>query len=469
MYLTILSIFTSLEGHLSGQKLYLNDIIFGLIFGIFSYLVVKKIADTYYKNTIFYKYLMTFYKVKILSTIFFYLIFAFYYKGGDTFAYLHNTLQLRKILSNDFSAAMAIIFDPHSFKALYNMKGMMIEDGLYMLDDSTHVIITFGFFVGFLCFNSYFVFCLSCSMVAMYGCWKLFQTFVELYPHLHKELAISCLFIPSVCFWGSGFLKDPLCIGALGVFTNSLYYIAFKNKKVFINIILSIISVYLIFKIKVYIVLAYAPAALIWIISRNKDRIKSSFLRAIFAPLLLILGLLMGLVSLQLMATFADKYSFENMMRTAQDTQNWLVYSSQTAGSTSFYTLGNIEYTPLGLLKVFPAAVNVSLFRPYIWEAKKPILMISSVESIITMGFTIFLLYKSGIWNTIKQILLNPDVLFCMVFSIIFAFAVGFTSFNFGALARYKIPFMPFYYIALFILADTSKKSKPASLPPKKR
>lgn len=449
-----------MEGHESGQKLYLNDVFFGMMFGVFTYVMVKKIADSYYKNTIFHNYLMTFYKVKIVSTILFYLIFAFYYKGGDTFAYLHNILQLRKILSDDIGAAFAIIFDPHSFKAVYNMRGTMIDNGLYMLDDSTHVIISIGFFIGFLCINSYFVLCLFCSMVAMYGCWKLFQTFVELYPHLHKELAIACLFIPSVCFWGSGFLKDPICIGALGVFTNSLYYIAFKNKKVFINIILSTISVYLIFKIKVYIVLAYAPAALIWIISRNKDRIKSSFLRAIFAPLLLILGLLMGLVSLQLMATFADKYSFENMMRTAQDTQNWLVYSSQTSGSSSIYSLGNIEYTPMGMLKIFPASVNVALFRPYIWEAKKPMLFIGAMESLVTFFFTVYLLYKSGIWNTIKQIITNPDVLFCMVFSIIFAFAVGFTSFNFGALARYKIPLLPFYFIALFILSGTNNEDK---------
>jgi hypothetical protein len=40
----------------------------------------------------------------------------------------------------------------------------------------------------------------------------------------------------------------------------------------------------------------------------------------------------------------------------------------------------------------------------------------------------------------------------------IFAFSVGFTSYNFGSLVRYKIPLMPFYYIALFILADKEKE-----------
>jgi hypothetical protein len=58
------------------------------------------------------------------------------------------------------------------------------------------------------------------------------------------------------------------------------------------------------------------------------------------------------------------------MMRTAKDTQNWLVTASKMSGG-SFYTLGDIEYSALGLLKIIPKAVNVSLFRPYLWEAKK--------------------------------------------------------------------------------------------------
>lgn len=143
-------------------------------------------------------------------------------------------------------------------------------------------------------------------------------------------------------------------------------------------------------------------------------------------------------------------------MRTAKDTQNWLYLSSQLQGGSG-YSLGNIDYTPIGLLKIFPKAVNVSLFRPYIWEAKKPILIPAAIEGLVSLFFTIRLIYKAGFIRFFKLILTNPEVQFCMVFSLIFAFAVGFTSYNFGALVRYKIPLMPFYYIALFIL-QTKKK-----------
>ena len=147
------------------------------------------------------------------------------------------------------------------------------------------------------------------------------------------------------------------------------------------------------------------------------------------------------------------------MMRTAKDTQNWLVTASKMSGG-SFYTLGDIEYSAFGLLKIFPKAVNVALFRPYLWEAKKIMLFPAAIEGVFTFYLTIRLLFKSGFLNFFKMIAANPEVQFCLVFSIIFAFAVGFTSFNFGALARYKIPFMPFYYMALFILGDVQKKKE---------
>jgi hypothetical protein len=84
----------------------------------------------------------------------------------------------------------------------------------------------------------------------------------------------------------------------------------------------------------------------------------------------------------------------------------------------------------------------------------------AAIEGVISMFLTIQLLLRAGIFRVLRMIAGNPEVQFCLIFSVIFAFAVGFTSFNFGALARYKIPFMPFYYVALFILADTQKKSQ---------
>jgi hypothetical protein len=59
----------------------------------------------------------------------------------------------------------------------------------------------------------------------------------------------------------------------------------------------------------------------------------------------------------------------------------------------------------------------------------------------------------------------DPNLSFSLAFSIIFAFAVGISSYNFGALSRYKIPCLPFYAASLIILyynvqTRTGKSSK---------
>lgn len=456
-----LGIFTNINDLAAKNYFFLNDFLFAPIFIFISYTIVSNIAEKNYKGTVHYKYLMMAYKVKIVCTILFSLVYAFYYRGGDTFIYLYNVVQLRDLLATNTEAWYYVLFHSNSFEAAYHMSDYMISGGSYLTDSSTKVVIFFAFFVGLLCFNSYVFLSLVCSMIALIGCWKLYRVFAELYPTLHKEMAISCLFLPSVCFWSAGLLKDPICVGALGVFTYSVYDLMIKKRAPLKNLFLIGLMIYIIVSIKVYIILSYAPAVFMWIFSRYRYTIQSPFIKAIIGPVMMVLGVGVGVLVLTQMARFAERYAFEELMRTAKDTQNWLVYSSQLSGSTSFYTLGDIEYSMMGLLKVAPKAINVSLFRPYIWEAKKPMLFIASIEGMITFFMTVRLIFKSGFINFIKMIADNPEVQFCIIFSVIFAFAVGFTSFNFGALARYKIPFMPFYYIALFILSDTQKKQAP--------
>lgn len=462
----LLGIFTNTKDVFSNQFLYLNDFIFAPIFIFITYSLVKKNAEKNYKGTIHYTYLMNAYYTRIICSFLFVLVFAFYYGGGDTFAYLCNVLQLKDFLLKDPIGTSNMLFRPNSFEAHYVMDDYMLAGGSYLTDPSSRIVILLSFFLSFLCMTSYVTLCLMYAMFCMYGCWKLYTTFVDIYPNLHKEIAIACLFIPSVCFWGGGQLKDPLCIGFLGIFCSSVYKGFIKRENIFKNILLIAVSIYAISQIKMYIILSFAPAAGMWIFSRYRYTIKSDFIKTIIGPIMLVLGVGLGVLILTQMAKFAERYSFEEMMRTAKDTQNWLVTSSKMTGSTSFYTLGDIEFNFMGMLKVFPSAVNVSLFRPYFWEAKKPILMLSATEGMIFFFLTVRQILRAGFFGTLKQIGDNPEVQFCLIFSIIFAFAVGFTSFNFGALARYKIPFMPFYLLALFILSETSKNTKKES--PKK-
>jgi hypothetical protein len=118
----------------------------------------------------------------------------------------------------------------------------------------------------------------------------------------------------------------------------------------------------------------------------------------------------------------------------------------------SKYDLGKIEPTPIGMATKIPAGIIVTLFRPYLWEVKKPIMLLSSLEGLAFIILTLMVFYKVGFFNTIKKIAKDPNLLFFFIFSMIFAFAVGISTGNFGTLSRYKIPCMPFFAALLLIL-----------------
>lgn len=435
--------------------LFLNDFLLGPIYIYILIILAKKYAKK--KGGGYELYFVKAMVVRIIGCVLTAFMYQYYYHGGDTFVYFLYILKIKEVFYIDFDAFidLAFKFKHNPFIVAYYTG----NESYYFFDSGPDLVIKIGLYLSYFFLNTFILISLTITMFAFLGCWKLFKMFTELYPHLEKEIAIATLFIPSVFYWGTGLMKDPICIGALGLFTYSIYEAFIKRKKIIINIIIAIINGFLIVKIKVYIILAFAPASALWIFSRYRYTIKNDLLRALMGPIMYLAGGAISILILSLMASFAERYSINEMMRTAKDTQNWLVTSSKVSGG-SFYTLGDIDYTLLGILKVFPKAINVALFRPYIWEARKIMLFPAAIEGIFTMFITVRLLFRTGFFRFIKMVGANAEVQFCLIFSIIFAFAVGFTSFNFGALARYKIPFMPFYYIAIFILSDTQKKDE---------
>jgi hypothetical protein len=72
----------------------------------------------------------------------------------------------------------------------------------------------------------------------------------------------------------------------------------------------------------------------------------------------------------------------------------------------------------------------------------------------------IYVFFRVGPINFIGSFFKDPMIFFCFFFSIVFAIFVGATTLNFGTLVRYKIPCLPFYIIALFIILDIYNKKK---------
>jgi hypothetical protein len=236
----------------------------------------RRLCDRYTK-----KYFMPAFTLKIIGAISLGLIYQFYYKGGDTYNYFHDTKIIWQAFLDSPSRAIALVLADNEYHFyLYDYTRRM---HFYIDHQSYHVVRMAGFF-SFFTFNTYTLIAIFFAILSFTGIWALFKVFYHLYPHLHKKLAIAVFFIPSVFFWGSGLMKDTITLGALGWAFYGFYFGIISRKNILSNITILIISLLIIKSIKVYILLCFLPAAFFWVFLEYRAKIKSRALQFLALP-----------------------------------------------------------------------------------------------------------------------------------------------------------------------------------------
>lgn len=432
--------------------LYAKDLFLSPLYLALIYLWAYYRKSATYKGTDIEKYFIPALTVRMVGAVLTAFMYQYYYGYGDCFTYWLCSKYCWEHLFSSPDAYLNILikpFDSYSYNTL-----MMLDDldhYKFFRDPSTNIVIRSSMFFSLFTFNTFLPVSFFITLFAFLGNWRFFLVFSSIYPKNKKYIAIAILFIPSVFFWGTGVMKDPICLGAMGFV---IYYVhkLFILKKISItSVVMIIFFTIIISMIKTYIVMSFIPACIFWVCYYNWFLIKSKFLKAIAIPFFLFSSIFGGILFINNIGELGQKYSTEAFLKTAQTTQEWLTIATKQVDGSS-YSLGEIDYSYFGLLKVAPKAINVTLFRPYIWEARKPILIPAAIESLVFLSFILYFVFKLGIIKFIRVIFSSPHISFCFIFSMIFGFAVGFTSYNFGALSRYKLPCMPFFGLFIAII-----------------
>lgn len=343
----------------------------------------------------------------------------------------------------------------------YDQSGLLGNDwnAGYCRDTNNFAIVRIVTVLSFVTFGKYIVNCLVFSMVSFTGIWRLYRFFYEQYPHLHKQLAVGILYLPTFVFWCSGILKDPLCVGALGWITYALYEAFYKKKALIKNLAILLVAGYVLVILKIYILVSYTPFLILFLVLKNVNLIKSGF-----AKFIVVAGLFTGamLGFTQIMNGLQDsmkQFAGGGITKTIQTYQK--SYAAQENWAESNFSLGvEFDGSTLSLIKMAPAAIAATFYRPFIWETRKPATVLTSLESMAIMLFTLKVLFSVGFFNFFKS-WRDPAILYCISFSILFGIFVGSTTPNFGTLCRYKIPCMPFYVLAMILIMDYYGKWKP--------
>lgn len=414
------------------------------------YTFARKTQEKNVESTPAYIFYLKGLYLKIAGAICLCFVYLFYYEGGDTVNYMTDVQVVFRLGSINFGAFVDIFTDGMN-KERYSLFNNEIGYPTYnYAKEGEWRVIRLTMPLSIIGLNLYITTSIVLAYISYLGNFKLYLVFADAFPNIYKKLAVPLLFIPSAAFWGSGILKDTFTFSAVGWFTYGFYMAFIKRQNIRKNLLFVVLASWLIISIKPYIFIALLPGSLIWLNFERLKSIKSTFIRTLTMPVLLVVfgGAGVFLMS-QLGSSFGKYSSLDKALETAVVTQKDLKRAEYKGTS---FDIGDFEPTLAGITSKIPAAVNAGLFRPFIWEARNPVMLLSGIENLVFLGLTIRLFFTLGLFGFFKRIGENPLLIFSLVFALFFAFSVGLTTSNFGSLVRYKIPCEPFYLGMLYAL-----------------
>lgn len=431
------------------KDLFLTPLYLGLFY-LLAYMVRPAVTNKYTKP-----YFIPALTLKFVGAVGLGIVYQFYYGGGDTYNFFAGVKVISLAFDESFSTGFKLLLateDGKNDPQIAPFVGQLI----WGPGTAEFTIIRIAGFFGLFCFNTYTVVALAFAALSFSGVWALYITFVKFRPELYRQLAWAVFYVPSLFFWGSGILKDSICIGALGWLFYAFYKGAVQKRSLLQSVLIGVGASMLLSAVKVYILLCFLPPALLWVFNENNARIKSPLMRMLAKPVFFGVGILVAGFALTNLTKGSSEYDLEKIGERSKITSDYLYRVSIEQGGSA-YSLGEQDGTIGGMLKLAPKAIGTTLFRPFLWEARNPVMLLSALEAAFFLFFTLRIFYRTGVARTLAIIAQTPMLTLCFVFALGFAASVAISSSNFGTLVRYKIPMMPFYLAGLYMLENLAR------------
>jgi hypothetical protein len=418
---------------------------------LFAFIYAK--AGTYKDGKISRLLIRAFY-FKIFCCLAFTCIMEFYYKGGDTEMYYMATQDMQKgILEGAVSPLKLLtqfrvvnLRDPLATYFMMDREFYPVYE--FMFSESNFFVPKFALPFSFLFFKSYLCITFSFGFFALGGAFRLFKTFYHYFPKYYRELGFSILFLPSVAYWSSGLLKDPICFGSIGFLMYAVLNIFILRRNYFWSFFWLVFAGSLLFYIKIYILLALAPGIVLWLFAEFNKLVEDKTLRRVLALITLSISAVLGffLINYLTSSESAKAFRLDSLAENSNSQRNQ--YNDMSAFDKGSYF--QIQTTNPILMVLY--GIVAALFRPFVWEINSLTALLSALEALGFLYFTLLIMFKKGVVTFFRKSFSHHLLQLCLVFTLIFAGVVGSTALNFGSLSRYKIPCLPFYFLMVLIV-----------------
>jgi hypothetical protein len=409
------------------------------------YFIATRIRARHDNDPIYQKYYIKGLNYKIIGAIGFALIYLLYYKGGDSINYFQAARPLYSFAFTNPDRYIEFVFDTKSAypDQLYMQAWAKGVDYL-LRGNATLTVIRFVSLVNLFCFDSYMSCTIIFAFISYYFIFKTFRLFVAIHPQLEREFSVSFLMIPSAIFWGSGVGKDAIMLSATMYFFLCFYRMIIIKQSIIQNALKLIFIAYVMSIIRGFMIITITPCLILMAAIYYRNAFQSPVVRFISLPLFLGGGLIASYFFIQNIGNQMQTYSLDSMQKTAEGFKSWHTYLGDTQGGSA-YSLGDVDYSTAGIVRKAPLAISIALFGPFFWQIRNPVMLLSGIESIIFLYYFFKVFINARAYRAINVIFKDHLIMFSIPFVLIIALAVGMTSFNYGALVRYKLPLLPFF------------------------
>ena len=435
----------------------IEDYFLLLVYVILLYTLVF-IHSKRYKGTGLRRYFISAFILHIVGTVLYAMVIQYFYGYGDSFGFFEGGKFIQNLISTTGDPFTPFFSSGEDFQKMAMVNSgsdFVLPTGIDV--DANLLVMKISALLSYISFNSYLIVSLFFGMFSFFGIWKLFKTFNEILQNKGQRiLAIALLYTPSIWFWGGGLIKDSLCLGCIGFIVYFFHKILIKKNFSVKDPIILILLFYFLFSLKSYlamvILFSITVSFMLFILMQSKKNI----LKLITASFVLLFTLIVITVN------FSS--SIESIVEDAS--KNIEIYKSVYANADTEDDRSKASFegsSDIGSLSDIivntPQAIFTTLFRPFLWEVKKPIMAFSALEAFLGLLATVFVLIKCRIRSFFYFIFTDPYLLFCFIYTMALSIIIGNSTFNFGTLIRYRLPIIPFYlFMLLYIYIKNSDK-----------
>jgi hypothetical protein len=376
------------------------------------------------------------------------------YGGGDATWYAHVGVQLAKLLSANFD-----FMAPEVGALLFQRPSLLdplVYGGGQSNTGSMHAI---GAIFGYVLQGSAYASWLLAAGLAFFGTLGFFSAFRDASKNSSQfGLLASTVLFPSIAFWTAALLKESFCIIGMGLLLFG--WRGFYQRLWFRFLVATPLGLLVMYLFRAPAIPPVALGITVYFVVERVQR-ERGVEGAIVGPLYFILGgvvLTGGMVAL---ASYSPSLALDQIAGTvATQQQAWGIIGEHDA------TLGaateGADLSLKGQLLRVPFSLFNALLRPQLFDVRNFSVLISAIEMTAIAWLLIRVLRRNGLRGTFARIQRSPFLLMCAITTLVGCAFVGLVTFNFGSLARYRVPFLPFYGALLHGLSQPVQARSPA-------